>query len=156
MGGGLARRKAASLVLRMPRSRAKALMWAIESQTGVGEPGLYLWRGDTAIGLRIAWRRPAARAGRRGRADAGVHPRYRPRTMGASKVCGRPVPADWVRSRAALPGEQVFGLEHRTLSESPSTMLQLQPLRRCWSGARVSSVSHSARRLVGTWCTSAR
>ena len=127
---------------------AKALMWAIESQLA-GEPGLYLWRGDTlsASDRCVAGDPRLEQAAAAGPMLVFIHGTGS-HTMGGFKdLRAAGAEADW-GPIARRFGERVFGLEHRTFSESPIDNA-LQLLRALPVGARVSLVSHSRGGLVG-------
>ena len=141
--------KAASLVA--PNASwlgAKALMWAIESQLA-GEPGLYQWRGDTlsASDRCVAGDPRLEKAAAEGPMLVFIHGTAS-HTMGGFKDLHAPdAEADW-EPIARRFGDRVFGLEHRTFSESPIDNA-LELVRVLPAGSRVSLVSHSRGGLVG-------
>ena len=125
----------------------KALMWAIESQLA-DEPGLYHWRTGAALqptdrctadDARLA---PLAAGG--APALVFIHGTAS-HTLGGfgDLVCSR----EWKALTRSF-GDQVYGYEHRTFSESPIdnaiALLEVLP-----PGARLNLVTHSRGGLVG-------
>jgi pimeloyl-ACP methyl ester carboxylesterase len=127
---------------------AKALMWAIESQL-VGKPGLYQWNGgELAASDRSDKDDPKlVSAAKEGPLLIFIHGTGS-HTLGAFKdLRATAVAVDW-EPLAGRFGERVFGLEHRTFSESPIDNA-LALAEAIPAGARLSLVTHSRGGLVG-------
>ncbi|WP_440532349.1 CHAT domain-containing protein [Variovorax sp. YR566] len=128
----------------------KALMWAIEQRL-LGTPGLHAWSdgnvlADEVVGENGGNSKLVDKDGKLRRALIFIHGTGS-NTLGSFGDLQRNDRGLWARLQSCFPGG-IYGLEHRTLSESPIENA-LQLVKALPKGALVSLVTHSRGGLVG-------
>ncbi len=128
----------------------RALMWAIERRL-LRDPGLYRWVGaqKSASDLHPVESRQLAEAAKQGPLLVFIHgtASYTTGSFGDLRAVAREAQLDWdvIESRY---GERIYGLEHRTFSESPIENA-LMLARALPAGVQIDLVTHSRGGIVG-------